>query len=204
MARRSPEEAAQTRRHLMQTALQVFAEKGPDQATLKEISAQAGVTHGAMYWHFRNKEDLLAQLFQEYKLPMEAHYLEQRQAVEQDALAALNNYTFGVLKQLVTDPETAAIYQLFYYKHAIAGEDVELSEAINSESQHWRSHLEYFLKQARKQKQLKKKIDHDALCSIYIYTLRGVIEQWQLHGDNDKALAEAKQLLDALISQFTR
>jgi AcrR family transcriptional regulator len=58
------------RTHLIDTALQVFAEKGLDGATVKDLSEAAGVSEGLMYHYFRSKEDLLrAILEQRFFLP---------------------------------------------------------------------------------------------------------------------------------------
>ena len=56
--RKTKEEAQQTRSNLLNAALNVFYERGVSKASLDEIAKTAGVTRGALYWHFKNKEDL--------------------------------------------------------------------------------------------------------------------------------------------------
>ena len=56
--RKTKEEAYQIRCNLLDAALTVFYERGVAQASLDEIAKAAGVTRGALYWHFKNKEDL--------------------------------------------------------------------------------------------------------------------------------------------------
>ncbi|WP_174873407.1 TetR family transcriptional regulator [Vogesella oryzae] len=58
MARKTREEAEQTRHLLLDTAERVFWEKGVAATSLADIAAAAGVTRGAIYWHFNNKLDL--------------------------------------------------------------------------------------------------------------------------------------------------
>ncbi len=43
----------------------MFARKGYQQAKLDEIAREAGLTKGAIYWHFRNKSDLFCALLEE-------------------------------------------------------------------------------------------------------------------------------------------
>jgi TetR/AcrR family transcriptional regulator, cholesterol catabolism regulator len=51
---------AEARRvQLIDTALEVFAAKGFDAATVKDLSEAAGVAEGLLYHYFRSKEDLL-------------------------------------------------------------------------------------------------------------------------------------------------
>ena len=55
--RKTKQEALQTRNNLLEAALIVFYDRGVAQASLDEIAKTAGVTRGALYWHFKNKED---------------------------------------------------------------------------------------------------------------------------------------------------
>src|SRR6266542_2185072 len=67
MRRRQAEER---RVQLIDTALCVFAEKGVEGATVKDLSEAAGVAQGLLYHYFRSKEDLLrAALERHYFLP---------------------------------------------------------------------------------------------------------------------------------------
>ncbi|WP_405688335.1 ScbR family autoregulator-binding transcription factor [Streptomyces sp. NBC_00057] len=50
--------AIQTRRSILVAAAAVFDERGYSSATISEILARAGVTKGALYFHFTSKEDL--------------------------------------------------------------------------------------------------------------------------------------------------
>ena len=50
--RRTKSEAEQTRNSILDAALTLFDEQGYTQTTLSSIARQAGVTRGAIYWHF--------------------------------------------------------------------------------------------------------------------------------------------------------
>lgn len=64
------QQAEQRRAQLIDTALAVFAEKGVEAATVKELSEAAGVAQGLLYHYFRSKEELLrAALDRHYFLP---------------------------------------------------------------------------------------------------------------------------------------
>ena len=54
MARRTRDEALETRNTILDTAERVFSERGVSHTTLADIAAAAGVTRGAIYWHFKN------------------------------------------------------------------------------------------------------------------------------------------------------
>lgn len=63
--RRTKEEAEQTRQDLLEAALKVFSQKGYSAARLEDIAETAGVTRGAIYYHFGNKSELYKALIEE-------------------------------------------------------------------------------------------------------------------------------------------
>ena len=71
MARKTKEEALKTREAILDSAIRVFSIRGVSRTTLANIAKEAGVTRGAIYWHFRNKEDLLAALWEQLLLPFQ-------------------------------------------------------------------------------------------------------------------------------------
>ncbi|WP_103341832.1 TetR/AcrR family transcriptional regulator [Amycolatopsis sp. CA-126428] len=56
------ESAAATRQALVRAASELLDEGGPAAVTLRAVGARAGVSRGAPYGHFENKEHLLTQL----------------------------------------------------------------------------------------------------------------------------------------------
>lgn len=54
-----------TRKAIVDTAARLFAEKGYEGMTIKEIANQVGVTPPAVYAFFKNKEDVFLQIYEE-------------------------------------------------------------------------------------------------------------------------------------------
>ena len=69
MVRKTKEEAEITRRHIIAAARRVFLAWGVGRTTLERIAAEAGVTRGAVYWHFRNKTELFFAMREQAILP---------------------------------------------------------------------------------------------------------------------------------------
>lgn len=56
--RRTKEDAQHTREALLDAAELVFAQRGVSRTSLQEIAKAAGLTRGAVYWHFKDKAEL--------------------------------------------------------------------------------------------------------------------------------------------------
>ena len=57
----SREQAARNRERILDTAAQLFRERGFEGIGVADTMKAAGLTHGAFYGHFSSKEDLIAQ-----------------------------------------------------------------------------------------------------------------------------------------------
>jgi TetR/AcrR family acrAB operon transcriptional repressor len=68
--RRTKEDAAKTRESIVSAALACFERHGLAQSTMEQIAAEAGVTKGAVYWHFSNKREIFHALRQQVSLPL--------------------------------------------------------------------------------------------------------------------------------------
>jgi len=73
MARRTAEAAAQTRADIVRAARALFAEHGFSATTTAEVAAQAGVTVGALFHHFRGKVELFGAVFDELDEEMDTY-----------------------------------------------------------------------------------------------------------------------------------
>ena len=62
MARKTKELALETREKLLESALDVMSEKPFNTVSIDEIASRVGLSKGAVYWHFKNKNDLLLHL----------------------------------------------------------------------------------------------------------------------------------------------
>jgi AcrR family transcriptional regulator len=60
MAAKRPYHRVNLKQSLLDAAVALIAEVGPQAFTLREVARRAGVSHNAPYRHFRDKDDLLA------------------------------------------------------------------------------------------------------------------------------------------------
>src|SRR5574337_1789480 len=76
MARRTKEDALATRSALLDAAERVFLQQGVSRTSLADIAHAAGVTRGALYWHFKDKASLFNAMLDRVALPLTAELQE--------------------------------------------------------------------------------------------------------------------------------
>lgn len=107
--RRTKEDAEKTRIAILDAAEQLFLERGVAHTSLDQIARQAGVTRGAVYWHFQNKAHLFHEMLNQVRLPLEP-LAEQLAAVDGMAsLQLLRDLCVEAMANLVVDEKRRRI-----------------------------------------------------------------------------------------------
>jgi TetR/AcrR family acrAB operon transcriptional repressor len=122
MARRTKEEAAITREQLLDAAEKVFRENGVTRTSLAEVATAAGVTRGAVYWHFKDKAALFAAMCERATLPLDAMLAAASGESTADPLGALRDRMVGALRHLATDRRARAVFEIIFLKTEMCGE----------------------------------------------------------------------------------
>jgi len=122
MARRTKEEALETRSRILDAAEQVFHAKGVSSASLEEIAATAEVTRGAIYWHFKDKAELFDAMMQRVVLPAEDFLEQAGEQVKGNPLELLRQATVSVLMRCARDERTRRIFEIAYNKCEYVGD----------------------------------------------------------------------------------
>jgi len=88
-----------TRAALLEAARLLVREKGYDRTTLEEVAQRAGMTTGAIYGNFKNRDELFVALGQEYWAPIQprvrpgATFAEVMRAIADATLAVIPDRT---------------------------------------------------------------------------------------------------------------
>lgn len=105
----------QRRLEILQAAKRVFKRKGFERATMSDIVSESGLSRGGVYWHFPDKEALLAALFEHLSQQMvhDMSGLAQRHASAWSALEAFIEESKQDVLQQADDPDAASVVEFF-------------------------------------------------------------------------------------------
>ena len=116
MARRTKEDAAETRSRLLDAAELLFHEKGVSRTSLNDIAVATGTTRGAIYWHFDDKADLFNAMMERVTLPLESSL---SRAGAQDGTDPLEDICGGLLHALhltMHDEQARRVFEVATHK----------------------------------------------------------------------------------------
>ena len=113
--RRTKQESEQTRQQILVAARREFAMHGVTRTTLQRIAAAAGVTRGAVYWHFANKRELFRAMRDQVSVPLFDH-TELLGSEGPDPLYAIERFLHGVIDQIAADLQTRRTFDILALK----------------------------------------------------------------------------------------
>lgn len=112
MPRKTKNEAEKTRLAVMEAAEQCFYAKGVVSTSLQEIAVAAGVTRGAVYWHFKDKVALLRAIADTAFLPLETLLEKLASENADDPLGALRQITCETMRTLTHDARARKVFTI--------------------------------------------------------------------------------------------
>lgn len=150
MVRKTKEEAEATRRSILDAAEQVFQAKGVGASSLQDIAQAAGVTRGAVYWHFKDKADLFDAMMQRVCLPFDESNELLDQAAPEQALQRLREHWKLLFERTMQDAQIQRVMGIAMFRV----EYTEEHTAIRDQRLRWQAEhvqqLERTLAAARK------------------------------------------------------
>ena len=177
MPKRTHEEALQTKKQIMDAAVTLFSSKGYEKTSLSDVARAAGVTRGAIYWHFENKGELLIELLQAIAKDknLVEPLLDSAKESEFDPLGCIRKWLYA--------HGTNEANLLFVSEIAKIGSSA-LLEIIGEEELHYRMHelvrnrvyyLKEGIKNAIRRRQLPADVDVDLAAEAINLMLVGYV-----------------------------
>ena len=172
MARKTKEDAQATREAILDAAEACFREKGLSRTGLEAIAAGAGVTRGAVYWHFRNKDEVLDAVVNRVSVPF-FHGLDRVSRPEGTTpLRDLRETLRQSLHDLVHDRRVRTVLEVIELRSEIVGDDDIVGRIRQSGMQSTQSRIEAAFRHAAALGQLRDGLD-PASCALRLHFIIG-------------------------------
>jgi len=140
--RRTKADAEQTRQQILDAARRVFAERGVSRTSLEQVATSAGLSRGAIYWHFANKTELFYAMRDQVSLPMfDRMGAAQLEEDVEDPLDAVEESILEILRGLEGDERVREAFGIISLKCEYVGEFAEVLARILQSTDEWTSKL---------------------------------------------------------------
>jgi len=107
--RPSTHQALQTQADIIKCALQLFNNSGASSVTTHQIAEQTGISSGNLYYHFKNKEEIIRAIFWRMELFSETTWAGRGPLNPKEGLVGFMRFFFGELQK----------YRFFFREFAI-------------------------------------------------------------------------------------
>ncbi|MFF7707094.1 TetR family transcriptional regulator [Pseudomonas sp. NPDC007930] len=202
MVRRTKEEALETRKQILEAAEAAFYDRGMARTTLADIAALAGVTRGAIYWHFSNKADLVQALLDSMTEPLDELARASEDEHEPDPLGCVKQLLVKLFRQLALDPKTRRINEILFHKCEFTDEMCDLRRQRKAVSDECNDRIELSLRNAVNREQLPADLDTRlAALSLHAY-IDGHIGLWLLLPESQPLERNAERLVEAMLDML--
>lgn len=201
MVRKTKEDAELTRQRIIGAAREVFLERGVSRTSMEHIAAQAGVTRGAVYWHFSNKTELFQAMREQVLLPL-IDRMDDTLLVEgsADALTRIENFLCGTIQVLDESIETRQIYEIMMIKCEYVDEFAEVLQQILLNCSGITEKIRVVYERAKAQGQLRASHDPAELAMDTHLFFSGLLHMWV----KDTNGAQFRQQANDLIKSHMR
>lgn len=197
MARRTKAEAAATREALIDAAEEMFMEHGVARTSLEQIARHAGMTRGAVYWHFKNKADLFRAMLERIRMPFEDLIREiDDPAVHDSPLSAIRLACLKGMTRL-EQPRYTRVHSILLYRCEFFSDidPVAMQEEIACDV--YDALLKYFTLAAEQQ---VLAVSPDIAADVMNTCLSGLFHDWLRKPDAYSIHDRGQVLIDQLLN----
>jgi TetR/AcrR family transcriptional regulator, acrAB operon repressor len=200
MVRKTKEEARETKERLLDAAETIFRERGVTRTSLAEVATAAGVTRGAVYWHFKDKADLFHAMCDRATMPLDAMFERAGDPKVADPMAMLRELSVGALQSLAADPRAQRVFEIIFHKTELVDALAGAATERHDERQECLGQIEAIIQRCAVVGQLPADTDA-ALATLGLHALMvGIMHEWVLDPTAYDLHAAAPALIDLYLA----
>jgi TetR/AcrR family transcriptional regulator, acrAB operon repressor len=195
--RRTKEEAEQTRRRIMAAGLKTFHKKGIARTALEQVAAAAGVTRGAIYWHFADKRALMNAIREDVALPLLDYSDVLLREEGTGPFERVERFLLAFIEPLERDARTRMTLEVLSYKCEYVEDMARELKVYRKRHDSLRELLTQVYAEARRQGTLRPGLQPGIAAAETVVFLVGLLRLWLLEGHAKGTRKMARELVAA-------
>ncbi|OAT33540.1 TetR family transcriptional repressor [Buttiauxella brennerae ATCC 51605] len=197
MARKTKLEALKTRQHLIDVAITLFAKNGVSTTTLADIADAAGMTRGAIYWHFDSKVSLFNEIWNTQTCISQEIRRKLKSQIPDDDFQLLREIFIETLKVISSDRRQYELLQILYHTCEFSGEMYSERE-IRERFWFNRERMSKILRSCISKGKIPLNTNVDLTITIIHGYFSGIIKNWLMQPENLNLYEQAPDVVDNL------
>ncbi|PDO87790.1 multidrug efflux transporter transcriptional repressor AcrR [Kosakonia sacchari] len=199
MARKTKQQALETRQHILDVAMRLFSQNGVSATSLAEIAQAAGVTRGAIYWHFKNKSDLFSEIWELSESSISDLETEYRAKFPDDPLSVLREILVYILEATVVEERRRLMMEIIFHKCEFVGEMAIVQEAQRNLCLESYDRIELTLRECIQAKLLPDNLLTRRVAVLIRAYISGIMENWLFAPQSFDLKKEARDYVSVLL-----
>ncbi len=202
MARKTKQQALETRQHILDVALRLFSERGVSSTSLADIAHAAGVTRGAIYWHFKNKPELFSEIWQSSEAGIGEVEIEYRAKFPDDPLSVLRELLVYILEAVVVEERRRLMMEIIFHKCEFVGEMAIVRDRHRKLGMHEFDKIEGSLQHCMNAGLLPERLQKRRAAILIRSYICGLMETWLFSPERFDLQGEARTYVAVLIDML--
>ncbi|WP_303747506.1 TetR family transcriptional regulator [Stenotrophomonas pigmentata] len=203
MARKTKEEAAATREGILDAALACFHEHGVAGTSLAAIGERAGYSRGAVYWHFKNKTEVLEAMINRERVPFIKRLRQTYSPHRNTPILDLRSAMLVSLSELANDPQLRDMMEIML-RNDLSTESVAMQQLQHDSVEEEMAIFRRAFERARELGQLRDGVDTATSARILHAGLTGVLYSAMLEPTQFDLQRDSREMLDALMAHYVK
>ncbi len=200
MARKTKAEALETREDLLDAAEQVFLQRGVARTSMQDIAAAAGVTRGAVYWHFKDKAAVFDAMMDRVVMPCDAALAHAMTAPAEQTLSALRQLAMVPLQAMAEQARTQRTFHIAMHLTEYTEDMRQVQERHLASVEEFLGQVETLILRLRSQGQLGVRIEPRSAALGFLCLVDGMMRQWTMAPASFDLLASGAQVVDTYLA----
>jgi TetR/AcrR family acrAB operon transcriptional repressor len=178
----------------------MFSEKGVSRTSLADIAEAAGLTRGAIYWHFKNKADLFEAMIRRVVLPMEEMVERFGDLAIDEPLLFIKAGAMNALRMIENDAQVQCVFEIMFHKCEAVDEMANVRERQITNRNECFDCVEQGIANAIEKGHLPASVNPRVAAIGLHAVMDGLISNWMLEPGYFSLTDDGEKIIDAYLA----
>lgn len=185
------------RERIIEESVKLFLRKGFSAASIKDITDAVHLSKGALYWHFKSKNDLLEKIIEKFEEGFLDGLIQSVNAIDGGFVEKFKRYHKHVTEFAVQTRDLSLVCTTLSAE--LSGSGLEVENKIRNMYAKYHAFVKELVESGKREGKIKEHLDTDVATHVIIAFHDGIFLEWYRHHKTLDGRALAKTFRDILL-----